>query len=199
MASWYGPDFNGRLTSSGRVYDMYQRTAAHPYLPFGTILKVVNIENGLSTTVIVNDRGPFKKGRGLDLSYRAAKDIGLIGHGTAMVRLRVLGRDPSYMRSVRYGPMPPHGPYTIQVGSFGDSSNALRLKAVLEMKYANVYINRIFVRHGKKVFYRVNVGRFSDRKDADLVATRLAIEGYGALITGYRPQKTMPVKKVRYH
>ena len=189
LASWYGPEFNGRLTSSGQVYDMYKRTAAHPYLPFGTILRVVNLENGLSTTVTVNDRGPFKEGRGLDLSYRAAKDIRLIGTGTAMVKLRVLGRDPSYLKSVRYGALPPHGPYTIQLGSFADRSNASRLKAALERTYENPYIDRIHGRGGKKVFYRVNVGRFMDRRSAELVATRLAVEGYGALVTGYKNKK----------
>ncbi len=184
-ASWYGHDFNGRLTSSGRIYDMYKRTAAHPYLPFGTILEVVDMENGRSTRVTVNDRGPFKDGRCIDLSYRAAMDIGLVGQGTAMVRMKVLGRDPSYLKSVRYGPMPAYGPYTVQVGSFGDLSNALRLKETLERTYKNVHIYRIFL-HSRKVLYRVCVGRFMDRRGADPVATKLAVEGYGALITGYK-------------
>ncbi len=185
VASWYGAQFNGRPTSSGRIFDMNKRTAANRDLPFGTIVKVENLANGRSTTVTVNDRGPFKGNRGLDLSYRAAKDIALTRHGTAMVRLLVLGRDPSYLKSVRYGALPPHGPYTIQVGSFNDRSNALRLKAALERTYENVYIKRIFGR-GRNIFYRVNVGRFKDRKRADMVATKLALEGYGALITGYK-------------
>lgn len=184
-ASWYGPDFNGRLTSSGRIYDMYKRTAASPHLPFGTILNVVDLENGRSTRVTVNDRGPYKDGRCLDLSYRAALDIGLVSRGTAMVRMKILGRDPSYLKSVRYGPMPRYGPYTVQVGSFGDLSNALRLKDALERTYENVHIYRIFLR-AHRAFYRVCVGRFMDRRGADLAAQKLALEGYGALITGYR-------------
>ncbi len=164
---------------------MYQRTAAHPDLPFGTILRVANTENGLSTTVTVNDRGPFKRGRGLDLSYRAAKDIGLIGHGTAIVNLQIMGRDPSYIRTVHYGPAALHGPYTIQAGSFSDRANALRLKAVLEKTYEGVYLSGVTGRDGKKIFYRVNVGYFTDKKAAGSVAARLAGEGYNVWVTGY--------------
>jgi rare lipoprotein A len=90
IASWYGEDFNGHLTASGEVYDMYEYTAAHKTLPMGTVVKVVNLENGMSTQVRVNDRGPFIEGRVIDLSRTAGRAIGIRGAGTAKVKLEVV-------------------------------------------------------------------------------------------------------------
>jgi rare lipoprotein A len=90
IASYYAEEFNGRQTASGEVYDMEGLTAAHPTLPFNTRVRVTNLDNGKSVVVRINDRGPFKKGRILDLSYRAARLIGLIPEGTAPVRMEVL-------------------------------------------------------------------------------------------------------------
>lgn len=87
IASWYGPPFHGRTTASGEVYDMEAMTAAHPTLPFGTVVQVHNLENGLWTTVRINDRGPFVGGRIVDLSRGAAREIDMIGSGIARVRL----------------------------------------------------------------------------------------------------------------
>ena len=89
-ASYYAEDFNGKMTSSGEVYDMNARTAAHRTFPFGTKVRVVNLDNNKSVIVRINDRGPFHEGRILDLSYGAAKEIDLIRLGTAHVRLEVL-------------------------------------------------------------------------------------------------------------
>ncbi len=87
IASWYGRPFHGRRTASGEVYDMEAMTAAHPSLPFGTVVQVHNLENGLWTTVRINDRGPFVDGRIVDLSRRAAREIDMVGSGIARVRL----------------------------------------------------------------------------------------------------------------
>jgi rare lipoprotein A len=89
IASWYGYPHHGRLTASGRRFDMYQLTAAHRTLPLGTRLRVTNLINGRSVTVTITDRGPFVKDRVIDLSYAAARKIGLIGPGTAPVRLEL--------------------------------------------------------------------------------------------------------------
>jgi rare lipoprotein A len=89
-ASFYGEEFHGRQTSSGEIFDMYEYTAAHKTLPFGTRLKVTNLANGRSVIVVVNDRGPFIPGRDLDLSYGAARKIGLVGMGVGKVKVRVL-------------------------------------------------------------------------------------------------------------
>lgn len=90
IASWYGADFNGRLTASGEVYDMYEMTAAHKTLPLGSMVKVHNLDNGKSATVKVNDRGPYVEGRVIDLSRKAARALGMRDDGTAHVRLEVL-------------------------------------------------------------------------------------------------------------
>ena len=90
IASYYGPKFHGKKTANGEIFDMYARTAAHKTLPFGTILEVTNRISKKSVIVRINDRGPFVRGRGLDLSYQAAKDIGLIRDGTGEVLVRII-------------------------------------------------------------------------------------------------------------
>jgi rare lipoprotein A (peptidoglycan hydrolase) len=90
-ASWYGPDFHGKPTANGETYDMYSMTAAHKSLPFGTKLRVTNLDNGQQCVVRVNNRGPFVGGRIIDLSKGAAREIGLISRGIARVRLDILG------------------------------------------------------------------------------------------------------------
>jgi rare lipoprotein A len=103
-ASWYGPGFHGRRTSSGEPYDQYDLTAAHRTLPLGTWVLVTNERNGRSVRVYVNDRGPYVDGRVIDLSYGAATAIGMVGPGTVPVRIVVLGTEPpSEPQSVLFG------------------------------------------------------------------------------------------------
>lgn len=90
IASWYGPGFHGKKTSSGEIYDMNAMTAAHKSLPFNTIVKVVDLNTGRSVIVRINDRGPFIPGRIIDLSYAAAQALGIAQKGTARVGLKVL-------------------------------------------------------------------------------------------------------------
>jgi rare lipoprotein A len=87
MASWYGKAFHGRTTASGRKFNMYEMTAAHTTLPTGTQVKVTNLANGRSAIVVVTDRGPFVKGRIIDLSWAAADYLGFVNRGTARVRV----------------------------------------------------------------------------------------------------------------
>lgn len=91
VASWYGQDFHGRLTANGEVYDMDDYTAAHPTLPLPSMARVTNLENGRSVIVRINDRGPFKHGRIIDLSRRAADALGMVRQGTARVRVQYAG------------------------------------------------------------------------------------------------------------
>ena len=93
IASWYGPNFHGKKTSNGEYYNMYDFTAAHKTLPMNTMVKVTNLNNGRSVVVRINDRGPFVKNRIIDLSYSAAKKLGIVATGTAPVELEVLGFD----------------------------------------------------------------------------------------------------------
>lgn len=181
IASWYGPDFHGMPTSSGEIFDMYARTCAHRGYPFGTKLKVINVSNNKEVNCLVNDRGPFIAGRDLDLSYAAAKEIGLIGQGIGKVRIEYMGRDTSYIRGVRY--LSNTGPFTIQVGSFKELSNATRLKTALELKYSRVYITEGEVDGNR--FYRVRIGKFNMKDDVYQLAKILADEGYTVLITSY--------------
>jgi rare lipoprotein A len=103
VASWYGPGFHGRRTSSGERYDQYDFTAAHRTLPLGTWVKVTNMDNGRTINVYVNDRGPYVDGRVIDLSYGAARAIGMLQPGTIPVRIVVLGTEPPEPRSVLVG------------------------------------------------------------------------------------------------
>lgn len=90
IGSWYGTDFHGKKTASGKRFNMYNCTAAHRSLPLGTKVRVVNLKNGRDIIVKINDRGPFKKGRIIDLSYAAAKSIGMVRSGIAKVKVEVL-------------------------------------------------------------------------------------------------------------
>lgn len=89
-ASYYGRKFHGRQTASGETFDMYALTAAHKSLPFGTRLKITNLSNGKEVIVRVNDRGPYVRGRILDLSYAAAQQLGMIKTGTTRIRAEIL-------------------------------------------------------------------------------------------------------------
>lgn len=89
-ASWYGPDFDGKKTANGEEFDSDALTAAHPNLPFGSIVRVVNPRNGKFELVRINDRGPYQEGREIDVSYRVAQTIGLLHSGVTQVRLELL-------------------------------------------------------------------------------------------------------------
>lgn len=90
MASWYGKKYHGRPTASGEIFDMYRLTAAHKKLPLGTRVRVTNLKNRKRVVVKINDRGPFVRGRIIDLSYGAAKKIGMIEYGTVKVRIEIV-------------------------------------------------------------------------------------------------------------
>jgi len=92
VASWYGKKYHGRLTANGERYDMHKLTAAHQTLPFDTLVEVTNLENRRTVRVRINDRGPFVKGRIIDLSYKAARELEMVERGVAKVRVVVVGR-----------------------------------------------------------------------------------------------------------
>ncbi len=181
VASWYGAEFHGRPTASGQIYNMYDYTCAHREYPFGTRLRVVNLQNSKEVVCTVNDRGPFIPGRDLDLSYASAKKVGLIGPGTAEVLIQPVGRDMSYVRYVKYTPV--YGTLTIQVGAFREIENAMRLKQALNLKYQNVYINKVVLRG--ETFYRVRVGKFTNYDEAYNLAKLMGQEGYKVIITNF--------------
>jgi len=185
VASWYGPDFHGKPTSSGEYYNMYALTCAHKEYPFGTKLRVTNLSNGKDVECTVNDRGPFVAGRDIDLSYAAARKIGLIGPGTSAVLIEPVGRDLKYVKYIRYSGVLDSA-VTIQIGSFRDESAAKRLKMALELRYSNVYIMHADV--GGSKYYRVRIGRFRTKGEALAAGKALAQEGYNVLITRFEQQ-----------
>lgn len=175
-ASWYGPGFHGRPTASGSIYDQHELTAAHQTLPLGTRVMVTNLDNGRSTEVTINDRGPFVKGRILDLSYAAARTLGMIGPGTIAVRIEVIG--PDKISTIRQSL-----DYTLQVGSFTEIENALRLKDQLAKSYSQTSQVSIVPFHGKDtIYYRVQLGTFSSRREAEGHAHQLARKGFPIIL-----------------
>lgn len=93
-ASWYGPEFDGKQTANGERYNAESLTAAHPTLPFGSWVRIVNTRNGRFEVARINDRGPYQEGREIDVSYRIARKIGLVGSGVSQVRLELLQVPP---------------------------------------------------------------------------------------------------------
>lgn len=109
VSSWYGPGFHGRETANGEIYDMYGPTAAHPTLPLGSVVRVINEETGRSRVVRINDRGPYIEGREIDLSYEVARSLGLEVRGVARVRIELL--HVPQRRQPRAQPTPPPAPH----------------------------------------------------------------------------------------
>ncbi len=159
IASWYGHPYHGRQAASGEIYNMYDMTAAHRTLPFGTQVRVHDLENGRDVTVRINDRGPFVDGRIIDLSYAAAQGMGM--NGVARVRLEILG----------VGSSPEPAVFAVQVGAFGDPANAARLKALIEVNFTPVTVQSFD--RGDGIFHRVRVGHESTEAGALELAEKL--------------------------
>jgi len=175
VASWYGKDFHGKKTSNGEVYDMHAMTAAHKTLPLGVFVKVQNRENGRETIVRVNDRGPFVKGRILDLSYAAAKTLGVDTVGTALVRIEALGYrgdKGAYQVPATYD----SGEYTVQVGSFKESANAHRLSEEMRKLwgYSDVRVTNV----NGETFHRVYAGKYPSLHAAEEAERDFSEHGY---------------------
>lgn len=182
-ASWYGEDFHGRPTSSGEVYDMHALTAAHKTLPLGTYVRVFNLDNGTSVDVRVNDRGPFVRGRIIDLSYAAAKAIRMVGPGTARVRIQALGAPvpdsstPNKSVKIDYLPIDYYsGKFCFQVGAFTEKANADRMLHRLDPHYPNAHITTFY--DGSRTFYRVRVGLATTLEEAERFEQRLSRNGF---------------------
>lgn len=129
IASWYGPGFHGKLTANGERYNQKAMTAAHKTLPLPTLVKVENLENGKSVVVRVNDRGPYSKGRIIDLTETAARRLDMLDKGTAKVRVSVLSEDPDCYVSHGQAVNINSGNFAVQVGAFTVAENAKRLAA----------------------------------------------------------------------
>ena len=197
VASWYGPGFHGNRTANGEIYDQYELTAAHPSLPLGTRVMVTNLENGRAVQVRVNDRGPFVDGRAIDLSYAAARTIGMVGPGTVRVRVEVLG--PVTLAAAapvaavtapprRLSPPAPRdvptGAYTVEVAALSDPDKAEHLRRVLAYRFPDAFVTPLAGTSGH--YYRVRIGPYPLRTAALERAQRVVRLGYPAIIVDER-------------
>jgi len=166
VASWYGLPFHGRKTSSGEIFDMNQFVAAHRTLPFNSIVRVTNMNNGRQVDVRIIDRGPFVAGRIIDLSMAAAQALDMVGTGTAPVHLEVVTPvGPPVAAQV--------ASFSVQIGAFMERDSAEQLRARMVARYP-VYVQEYDAPGG--VFYRVRVGRLSTVQAAQQLAAQLATE-----------------------
>jgi rare lipoprotein A len=163
LASWYGNPYHGRKAANGTIYDMRRLTAAHRTLPFGTRVRVHNLENDRVVDVLITDRGPFVEGRLIDLSRAAARMIGMQRAGTARVRLELLSVPAAA----------PAGSFAVQVGAFRIRANAERLRAEMERRFGYAII---VPRQGDPVLWRVVAGRYRNQEAARTIALHIRSE-----------------------
>ena len=159
LASWYGHPYHGRASASGEIYDMEQMTAAHRTLPFGTMVRVHDLDNEKNVEVRINDRGPFVDGRIIDLSHAAARAIEMIGPGTARVWLEILN-----------APAVSQAHFGVQVGAFRDRENAENLRRAMEAKYGRA---RLVQRADTPGWWHVVVGMEPTQDGALALANRI--------------------------
>lgn len=195
VASWYGPGFHGNTTANGETYDMHDFTAAHPTLPLPCFAEVTNLSTGEKVVVRINDRGPFAKNRIIDLSRAAAEKVSVVGPGSAEVRVRYLGpapREDAIPQQV-YAETKPEPKQNlasavkaalpdqfIQMGSFRDKSNAESLRSKLRTHDSSADI--VFARVNGSKYYRVMLGPFNNKSDADYKLRQMSQLGFDGLV-----------------
>lgn len=173
IASWYGPNFHGKLTANGERYDMNAYTAAHKTLPFNTVLRVDNVENGKSVVVRINDRGPYIPNRIIDLSRRAAEELDMISSGTASVRLLLVreGDRPVDVQNISNNET-----FTIQLAAFENESEAIAKSKQIE----GSRVQKVTIRNN--TIYRVYYGTYSNTKEAQTALKELSQKGLNGFV-----------------
>jgi rare lipoprotein A len=167
-ASWYGDTFHGQPTASGEIYDMSQLTAAHRQAPLGSHAIVTNLDTGHSVQVRINDRGPFKKGRIIDLSHAAARQLDMLESGVARVKVEFL---PSAASSATF---------IVQAGAYQQQHNATRVQRTLAKHYPSARV--IKAAQDAPSLYRVHLGPFPTRIKAEHVARQVQTMGYTSTV-----------------
>jgi rare lipoprotein A len=178
VASWYGPDFHNKATSSGEPYDMYAMTAAHKTLPIPAYARVTNLANGRSVVVRINDRGPFVANRIIDLSYTAAHKLDMTRAGTVFVEVEVLTPE-----STADAPRPVAAGGSrlyLQTGAFGAAGNARNLAARLTA--AGISNVAVVEPDRSSALHRVRIGPIADVATFDMLAERVAQLGFDTLL-----------------
>ena len=186
VASWYGVPYHGRRAASGEIYDMEKLTAAHRSLPFETWVEVTNLSNGRSVGVRINDRGPFLHGRIIDLSQAAARDIGMLGPGTARVQLRVIAPPAGAQLASSPQAAPPLAWYAVQAGAFADRNRAESLCAAMVESFAEA---RVIQGDDTPPLWHVLVGREMTIEQANELAVRVRQQGGQAAVVPERPTR----------
>ncbi len=180
VASWYGKKFHGHRTSSGETYDMYAMTAAHKQLPLPAYVRVTNLENRRSVVVRVNDRGPFHANRIIDLSYAAAKKLGISAKGTGMVEVRIIqpgAKPPAVKQSpARSQPQQAEFQLYLQVGAFVSRHNAEQLQQKLRNRFTQLNVQSGY--NAENNIYRVRIGPLASVAEADRLAEALSSQGF---------------------
>jgi len=167
IASWYGPNFHAKKTSNGETYNMYAQTAASKTLPMNTMVKVFNKDNGLSTIVRVNDRGPFVSGRIIDLSNKAAHDIDMVKNGTANVIITIVGSN-GIISNNNYQENKQSQNFYIQVGAYSKIQGAKSVKRRYQNELENQY--EVIIKQEEINNIRINrvlIGKFNSEQQAD--------------------------------
>ena len=177
IASWYGRDFHGKKTANGDIYDMHKLTAAHKELPLGSRVRVTNLENRRQVEVLINDRGPFVRGRIIDLSYAAAKALDMVNQGTALVQIILISPPPA---ASKQSVLPLTRYYGIQAGSFANRKNAHELYVKLQVWTKDVFMQTTTC--GNRTCYQVRAGWFTNRQQAVQLAHKLKQKGFETLI-----------------
>jgi len=178
LASWYGKQFHGRRTTSGERYDMFAMTAAHPTLPIPSYIQVTNLKNGKKVIVRINDRGPFHRGRILDLSYAAAHRLGFVGQGSARVQVERVWpttETAAARSSVDVTLKSEEGPKYLQLGAFNQLSNAEALLKRMVDKLDASYDPKLGIVNQRGV-YMVRLGPFDTSAAVRSVAESLNVE-----------------------
>lgn len=173
IASWYGEPFHGRPTSNQEIYDMHKLTAAHKSLPLPTYAEVTNLENGRSVVVRVNDRGPFKDDRIIDLSFAAARELGMVEAGTALVQVKALVPEDTEIAQELV--VTAENLY-LQLGAFSDRDNALALVGRLRGKPLPA-AQIVTTGRGPQPVHRVRIGPLADTEEADRLIAQLLLLG----------------------
>ena len=184
FASWYGPAFHGHKTSNGEAYNMHSLTAAHKTLPLGTVLLVKNLDNGKDTLVRVNDRGPFAGGRIIDLSYKAARALGVVDNGMAKVQIVALAegeiKNKGETPTLSYKNLE-LGEFYVQIGSFAKQFNAVKLQKRFADAGHTTVIHQSF--NPGDILYRVHVYVGKTLQSAKIAEKALLESGYiGAFV-----------------
>lgn len=188
VASYYAEEFHGKRTANGETYSMWAMTAAHQTLPFNSLVKVTNLENGKSIVVRINDAGPFVDNRIIDLTKAGAAKLGMIEKGTARVRLEVVGRDDSRATTVsdnEYYEITAQRTqlegFGIQLASFEDMDNLIRQLDALERKGVRDAVVQI-AHVGGKVLHRIVLGNFPTRAAAEKRLAALKASGLAGFV-----------------